>query len=359
LSSSKICAASIWNLMRSNWAGSMPSSKELRDDPVEIGLGLLQRNAGDRDVHEVEAGGVVAGRIVEGGGVKRAFLLDLKLPAEDGGLPRSAEDFGQHGQRGGAALIAGFARGHEVGARDVGVGHALVLVDDAPVGDLRRLLRAGARFDVGIGGDRAVMGFGKRAHLLGRHVARDDQDGVVRPVMRLVEGDQRLAIELLHLVTPADDRDAVGVVVVERGAHLFVEQATGGGIDPLGAFFEDHGAFGHDLFVGEAQVAHAVGLHLHHQAEAVGGHTLEIAGVIPRGEGVVRAAVVLDDAGKLAAFDVVRALEHQVFEEMGDTGHGRAVHRRRRRGTRPCARRRGCGGPRSRRPACRCRERTR
>jgi hypothetical protein len=31
--------------------------KELRDSPVEIGFGLLQRNAGDRHVHEVEAGG--------------------------------------------------------------------------------------------------------------------------------------------------------------------------------------------------------------------------------------------------------------------------------------------------------------
>jgi hypothetical protein len=81
------------------------------------------------------------------------------------------------------------------------------------------------------------MGFGKRPHLIGRDIARDDEDGVVRPVVVLVEGDQRLAVQLLHLVTPADDRNAVGVVVVERGAHLFVEQATGGGIDPFGAFF--------------------------------------------------------------------------------------------------------------------------
>jgi hypothetical protein len=55
-------------------------------------------------------------------------------------------------QAGGAPLIARLARGHKVGAGDVGVGHALVLVDDAPVGDLRRLLRTGAGSMSGLAG---------------------------------------------------------------------------------------------------------------------------------------------------------------------------------------------------------------
>jgi hypothetical protein len=160
------------------------------------------------------------------------------------------------------------------------------------------------------------MGLGQVPHLVRRDIARDDQDGVVRPVMRVIELDQHVTVELLHLVTPPDDRDAVGMIVVERRAQLFVEDAPGGRVDPFRAFFEDDRAFGHDLFVGETKIAHAVCLELHHQAETVGGDTLEIAGVVPGGEGVVGAAVVLDDAGKCAAFDVIGALEHQVFEEM-------------------------------------------
>jgi hypothetical protein len=57
LSSSKICGGLDLELDALELGGVDAVLKELRDDPVEIGLGLLQRNAGDGHVHEVEAGG--------------------------------------------------------------------------------------------------------------------------------------------------------------------------------------------------------------------------------------------------------------------------------------------------------------
>ena len=59
-------------------------------------------------------------------------------------------------------------------------------------------------------------------------------------------------------------------------------------------------ALGRDLLVGEAQVRHAVGLHLHHGAEPLLGDALEIGGDVLTGEGVVLAAELGDDLGEFA-----------------------------------------------------------
>ena len=89
------------------------------------------------------------------------------------------------------------------------------------------------------------------------------------------------------------------MVQVLRRAHLFGEQRAGVAVGALAAFFQNHLAFGHHVLFGQAQVAHPVGLHLHHQIQPVGGDALEIGGVVPGGEGVVIAALRLDDGGEL------------------------------------------------------------
>ncbi len=43
------------------------------------------------------------------------------------------------------------------------------------------------------------------------------------------------------------------------------------------------------------------------------------------GEGVVLAAILGDDLGELAGRDLVGALEHQMFEEVGDAGGARRL----------------------------------
>jgi hypothetical protein len=65
------------------------------------------------------------------------------------------------------------------------------------------------------------------------------------------------------------------------------------------------------------QVGHAVGLVLHDDLEAVAGHGLVVAGEVVAGEGVLAPAVERDDMGELARTQLVRALEHQVLEEVG------------------------------------------
>ncbi len=57
---------------------------------------------------------------------------------------------------------------------------------------------------------------------------------------------------------------------------------------------------------------------LHDGAEPVLGDALEVARDVVAGEGVVLAAEAGDDLRELAERDLVRRLEHQVLEEVGD-----------------------------------------
>lgn len=84
--------------------------------------------------------------------------------------------------------------------------------------------------------------------------------------------------------------------------------------------FGDHVALGREGLVREAQIAHPVRFHAHDQLEPVAGDALVVGGVVPGGEGVVVAAIARNGARKLARRNLPRALEHQVFEEMGDAG---------------------------------------
>ena len=164
------------------------------------------------------------------------------------------------------------------------------------------------------------MRFGQGQRILGRHIAGHHHDGVVGRVIRRVEGQGIVTVECCDLMHPADDRAAVGVVQELRGRHLFVQEGAGIAVGALAAFFDDDLAFGGHILFGEDQIAHAFCLHLHHQAQTVGGNPLEIGGVIPAGKGVVIAALRLDCVGKLTRGQIVGALEHQVFEEMRDAG---------------------------------------
>ncbi len=232
------------------------------------------------------------------------------------GLARPAQKFGQDGQRGGIRLVAGVAFRGKVGAHQVGFRHAFILQRKPAFGQLRRFLRAFARHYVVAGLQRAVMLFGQGTHGVGCHVAGHDEGRVVGRVIPLVVRQRIVAVEFGHLVPPADDRHRIGMVKVLRGAHLFGKQGAGVAVGSLGAFFKDHLTFGGNVLVRQTQVAHPVGFHLHHQIKPVGGDALEVGGVIPRGEGIVVAALRLDQGGKAAGFDLVGALEHQVFKEV-------------------------------------------
>jgi hypothetical protein len=87
----------------------------------------------------------------------------------------------------------------------------------------------------------------------------------------------------------------------------------------------DHVALGRDHAVGERQAGHAVGLERHHLAEVLLGDALEEGGVVVAGEGVLLAADLGDAQRELALRVGLRALEHQMFEEMSDARLARRI----------------------------------
>ena len=110
------------------------------------------------------------------------------------------------------------------------------------------------------------------------------------------------------------------MIEIKRGVHLLGQAAAGIVGDPHVLLFEHHVELGtHDL-VGEHEAGDAVGLERHHLLQVLARHALKEAGIVVGGEGVLLAA----DRGNCLRKPVARilrgAFEHQVFEEMRQTG---------------------------------------
>ena len=108
------------------------------------------------------------------------------------------------------------------------------------------------------------------------------------------------------------------MVEVKRGVHLLAEPRSRIVGDPHVLLFQHHLELGPHHVVGEHQAGHAVGLELHHLLELVARHALEIAGVVGRGERVLLAADGRNHLGEAPVRVLGGALEHQMFEEMGE-----------------------------------------
>ena len=126
----------------------------------------------------------------------------------------------------------------------------------------RRLPQAHARRRIGAAGDLAVGLLGERPDLVLGDVAGDDDDGVVGRVVAIVEGERIGAVERRHLARPADGRNAVVAVVVERRIHRHAEAGAGAVVDAHAALLQDHLALGQERGIGDLEVGHAVGLEL-------------------------------------------------------------------------------------------------
>src|SRR3990170_4286328 len=125
-------------------------------------------------------------------------------------------------------------------------------------------------------------------------IAGDVEEDVVRRVEALVEGKRILAAERPDLVLPADNGNTVRMIGIERGHHLLLQDAARIVVDPAAALFQNNLALRGHIFLREAEIGHAVGLHLHHLGQAILGHALEVGGHVVIGEGVVLAAVLRD-----------------------------------------------------------------
>ena len=110
------------------------------------------------------------------------------------------------------------------------------------------------------------------------------------------------------------------MIEIERRLHLLAEPRARIVGDAHVLLFEHDLELGLDHVLGEHEPGHAVGLELHQHLEMLARGALEIAGVVARREGVLLAADGRDRLGELALRVILRALEHQMFEEMGEPG---------------------------------------
>jgi hypothetical protein len=147
-------------------------------------------------------------------------------------------------------------------------------------------------------------------------VAGDDEGGVVRPVVGAVEGDDVGDRRRIEVLDAADHAAAVRMAQVGPGAHLLEEAAVGRGQDPLPVLLLHHRALGAEVGLVDAQVGEPLGLGPEQRLEMVRRHHRLVGGDVLAGEGVVLAADVLGEAVELLALHVLRALEHDVLEEM-------------------------------------------
>ena len=116
------------------------------------------------------------------------------------------------------------------------------------------------------------------------------------------------------------------MVLVERRRHLLGQDARRHVLGAHAALLDDDLPLRLHLFRLEAEVHHAVGLHLHHGLEMGLGDALEVGCVVGAGEGVLLAAEPRHDGRELAVGELLGGLEHQVLEEVRDARYaGRLV----------------------------------
>ena len=99
---------------------------------------------------------------------------------------------------------------------------------------------------------------------------------------------------------PAEHRDAVVVVQVERRRDLLVRDIDRAVLDPAAPLLDDDAELRAHVLLGHAQIDHTVCLELHDAAQAVLGHALVVDGRVLVGDGVVAPAKPRDHAGELA-----------------------------------------------------------
>ena len=114
----------------------------------------------------------------------------------------------------------------------------------------------------------------------------------------------------------------------ERRLQRFVELRRRIVLDAHAALLEHHLALGPDNLVGKQKIGHAVRLEAHERLEMLASDALEIGGVVVARERVLLPAEVRDEIGELALRMLLRALEHQMLEEMRDAGLSHRIVRR-------------------------------
>ncbi len=126
-----------------------------------------------------------------------------------------------------------------------------------------------------------------------------------------------------HPLKVGHPTDGRGVVTAGReGQCLEALEGFGGGI-VVGAqapLFFNHLDFAGELFRRQAQAGQTVGFQLEGHAQAVAGQHLVVGGVVVAGKGIFFGAQLAQYPRGLAGTELAAALEHHVFEGVGQAG---------------------------------------
>ena len=105
-----------------------------------------------------------------------------------------------------------------------------------------------------------------------------------------------------------------------RGADLLHEEGLRVVVGPHPPLFHHHHPLRAEVLLPEDEVLHPVRFEIEAHLDPVGAQVLEIGRVIVGGEGVVVAAVLLDDPRKILGTDLGSPFEHHVLEHVGQAG---------------------------------------
>ena len=119
----------------------------------------------------------------------------------------------------------------------------------------------------------------------------------------------------------------VGEVVERERLDLFVRATIGLVVDPEPPLFLDRVALVVEVVLHDGERPHAVGFEEQRRVELIRRHRFEVERPLLAGGAVHRAAVAEDGIEVLAGADVLGALEHHVFEQVGEPGPARRSSR--------------------------------
>ena len=167
--------------------------------------------------------------------------------------------------------------------------------------------------------DRFQVFLRQRDHLLRLHVAHRDHHAVVRRVAHAEVGLEILHGPGLDVGRPAHHWPMVRVRNKRRGLQQLVQRSerTVLAIPP---FRVDDAALRFDHLRFEAQVANAVGFHIHHLFQQWAWKPVGVDGLVFAGRGVVVPAVLLHHDVELLRAVFLGAVKHHVLEEVGHSG---------------------------------------
>ncbi len=185
---------------------------------------------------------------------------------------------------------------------------------------LHRLRGDVARHLAGAGRDAPEVARDQVGGLRHVEVAGDDHRGVGGNVEGVEEGPDVVDGGRVEVGHAADDRVLVGVGREGGLVEQLVQVAERLVVHPHPAFFLDHLALVHEGLLVDAQRAEAIGLHPQHQRQVLRRHGVPVDRRVFVRVGVGASAHRRHDRGVLLGLDVLRALEHHVFEQVREAG---------------------------------------